>query len=228
MFIVSHSSFLWVNRSHRAYTVLIHFHTCPFLSIRLDVRSIVMLACPLHVFLLYHHPCHTCVYMSPNRLSFLSALDQSLPLSPCHVLNPMRRLSRLPQVIVRPRPPCCDNTCIISRPFSSSGASNASEFLHPPLIDHVPRFDWRLRVPSPKLPFSAARKFLAKRTQPPLPTDAYPYNAHIQKYKDQYVNQRVHSLQIYCSSHPAASSPFYHPSVHKMRLSLETASLAGP
>ena len=139
----------------------------------------------------------------------------------------MRRLSCLPQVIIRPRPSCCDHPYIISRLLSSFQASNSSECLHSPLVNHPPRFDWRLRVPSPKPPFSAVQRSLARRTQPPLPTDSYPYNSHIQKYKDQYVAQRLPSLPICCSSHPLVSSPFYHQSVRKTRLLLKSASQAG-
>ena len=193
-----------------------------FLSIFLDVHSMVILARP-------------CMYFSctniPVALVFIystgSARSRSIiPPSACHVLNPMRRLSRIPPVIPPPLPPHSGHSCIISRPLSSFEASNAKEWLHPPLLDHVPRFDWRLRVPSPKPPFSTIQKALAKRTQPPLPTDAYPYNTHIQKYKDQYVTHWVPSVPIYRSPRPVFS-PFYHPSVRKTRLLSKNASQAG-
>ncbi|KAF9785941.1 P-loop containing nucleoside triphosphate hydrolase protein [Thelephora terrestris] len=96
----------------------------------------------------------------------------------------MRRLSRTPTVFSRPPP---DHPCIIFRRLSSSEAVNVNERFRSPVTEHIPRFDWRLRVSSPKPPLNTAIKVLEKRTQPPFPTDAYPYNAHIQKYKDHFL-----------------------------------------
>jgi hypothetical protein len=137
----------------------------------------------LHVFLLYHYPSHTCVHIS-NRSSPKQSTDRHHLSQTCHVLNPMRRLSRTPTVFSRPPP---DHPCIIFRRLSSSEAVNVNERFRSPVTEHIPRFDWRLRVSSPKPPLNTAIKVLEKRTQPPFPTDAYPYNAHIQKYKDQFV-----------------------------------------
>lgn len=177
--------------------------------------------------------CHTLVFIQLHRSDFLLSARSvklasvSFSLSGCHALRPMRHLTRIPTVLVRLRPSCLDHPCLSSRPLSSFEAANAREHLHSPVTDHVPRFDWRLRVPTPKPPLSAIQKVPEKRAQPPLPIDSYPYNAHIQKYKDQSVMHRVPSLPIGYSPRPPVSSPFYHLSVQKTRLSLENASRTG-
>ena len=141
----------------------------------------------------------------------------------------MRYLSRIPTVLPRTSPPCLYNPRLPFRLLSSFEAANASEHLRPPATGHVPRFDWRLRVPSPKPSLSTVQKALEKRAQPPLPTYSHPYNAHIRKYKDQSVTYRVLAQPIHCSPPPPppASSPFYHPSVRRTRPSLESASRTG-
>ena len=133
----------------------------------------------------------------------------------------------MPTVFARPRTSCSDHHCLISRPLSSFESANAREHLNSPVTDHVSRFDWRLRVPGPKPPLSTVQKVLEKRVQPPFPTDSYPYDPHIQKYKDQSVMHRVPSLPIDHSHRPPVSSLFYHPSARKMRLSSKNAFLAG-
>ena len=115
------------------------------------------------------------------------SIDRHLSLSDCHVLSPMRHLSRTSSVLARPRPLCLDSPCVLSRPLSSFELANASEHLHPPVTDHVSRFDWRRHVPSPKPPLSTFQKVLEKRTQPPLPAYSHSYDSHIQKYKAQSV-----------------------------------------
>ena len=167
---------------------------------------------------------YLCSYVG---LTFLCGLDRSSLLSACHVLNPMKHLSRVPTVLARPRPSCSDHPCLLSRPLSSFEFANASEHPHSLVTDCVPRFDWRLRVPSPKPPLSTFQKSPEKRAQPPLPTSSHPYDAHIQKYKNQSVTRHILALPIDCSPLPPASSPFYHPSAQKTRLSSENASRAG-
>lgn len=200
------------------------FHACLFLSILLDVYHTVILARPCMYFFCTTIPVILVfIYPIDFPLNARSVVDSQ----PCHVLNPMRPLSRIPLVIVRPLPLYSARFCIISRPLSSFDASNANARLNSPAINHILRFDWRLHAPSPRPPLSTEQTVLAKRTQPPLPTDAYPYNAHIQNYKDQYVTHRVSPLPIYCSPYPAVSSPSYRSSVHRTKLSLENASRVG-
>ena len=170
-----------VNPSHCAHTVLTRFlptPSCPYFSLFYPI-VILALAC---ISFVPPSP-HTCVHISnrfsPKRLIGHRHLSQT-----CHVLNPMRRLSRIPTVFSRPPP---HHPCIIFRRLSSAETANVNGRLSLPVTGHIPRFDWRLRVPSPKPPLNTVIKVLERRTQPPPPTDAYPYNAHIQKYKDQFV-----------------------------------------
>jgi len=139
----------------------------------------------------------------------------------------MRHLNRIPTLLARPRTSCSDHHCLISRSLSSYDSVYAREHLNSPVTDHVPRFDWRLRFPGPKPPLSTVQKDLEKRIQPPLLTDSYPYNYHIQKYKDRSVIHRVSSVRIDRSHRSPVSSPFYYPSTRKMRLSLKSASRIG-
>lgn len=161
---------------------------------------------------------------SPSRVICQSKLTS---LARCHVYNPMRHLNRVPTVLARSGTPCLDHHCLTSRPLSSFDPANATERFSSSLTDRAPRFDWRLRVPHPKSPLSTIPKVLGKRTQPPFPTDSHPYDAHIQKYKDQSVTHRVRSPPIDCPHYSPVSSPFYHSNARKMRLSLESASRTG-
>lgn len=195
------SGYLVASRLYRTCAL----HPRPFLSILIDV--------------LFYSNTHRCMYLSCTitpviivsiyRFDFPPSARLAIPPShsACHVLNPMRHLNRLPTVFARPRPPCPDPPCLVSRPLSSFGAADAREHLRLPATDHVPRFDWRLRVPSPKPPLSAAQKVLEKRAQPPLPTDSHPYNVHIQKYKDQSVICRDPFPPIGCSPRPQFPPP---------------------
>lgn len=185
---------------------------------------------------LFYSNTHPCMYLfcttiptilGPyTRSIFPRAPDRPLPLSYCHVLDPMRYSSRIPTVLARPRPVCPDNPGLISRLLSFE-AGHANEHLHSPVINHVPHFDWRLRVPSPKPPLSTIQKVFGKPLQPPLPSHSYPYDVHIQKYKDQSVTYRVPALPANCSPCPPAFSLFYHLNARKMRPSLGNASRTG-
>ena len=159
---------------------------------------------------------------SPSRVICQSKLPS---LARCHVHNPMRHLNRVPTVLARPGTPCLDHHCLTSRFLSSFDPANAAERFS--LTDHAPRFDWRLRVPHPKSPLSTIPKVLGKRTQPPFPTDSHPYDAHIQKYKDQSVTRHARSPPIDYPYYSPVSFPSYHPNARKMRLSLESASRTG-
>lgn len=161
---------------------------------------------------------------SPNR-----ATRRSPPVSfvRCHVRNPMRHSNRVSTLLARPRTAYLDHRCFTSRPLSSCDPANAAERFSTSLTDHAPRFDWRLRVPHPKSPLSTISKVLEKRAQPPLPTDSYPYDVHIQKYKDQSVTHHVRSPPIDYPHYPPVSSPFYRPNARRMRPSLENASRTG-
>jgi len=207
MFLAFSLSPLWVTWSCCAYTVLMRpTHLRPFLCILIDVS--------------FYSNTHPCMYLfcttSPVTLVFIYQIDflisarsiiTYLPLSDCHVLNPMRYLTRTRTVLARPRHPCLDHPRLISRPLSSLGAVNPNRHLYSPVTDDVPRFDWRLRVPSPKPPLSTVQKALERRVQPPLPTNNYPYDAHIQKYKDQSVTRRVLSLPFSCSPRSSLQFP---------------------
>ena len=176
--------FLWVTWSHRAYTVTCAYHPCPFLCILVDV--LFYSNTHPHVSLLYHHFCHTCVH-TLDRLSLERSIGRYLSLPHCHVLNPMRYLSRASPVLTRPRLSCSDYPCVLFRPLSSFESTDTNEHLRSPVTDHVPRFDWRRHVPSPKPPLSTFQKVPERRAQPPLPAYSHPYGTHIQKYKAQSV-----------------------------------------
>lgn len=149
----------------------------------------------------------TCISFVPPSLPYLcsyidfllSARSVIAPLPDCHALNPMRHLSRVPTVLTHPRPPCSDQPCLLSRPLSSLSplqSTNTAKHLHSPVADHLPRFDWRLRVPTPKPPLSTVQKVPERRAQPPLPAYSHPYSGYIQKYKDQSVTRHVRALPI--------------------------------
>jgi len=141
------------------------------------------------------------IFVSINRFDFPGPSARSviyLRLLACHVLNPMRYFNRISTVFARPRLPCSHSPGFTSRPLSSF----EGEHLRLPVTHYVPRFNWRLRILSPKPPLSIFRKVLEKRAQPPLPTDSHPYNVHIQKYKDQSVMHCIPSLPTRYSLSP--------------------------